>query len=103
MDGVQVESFVYHSTTCLNEANASVHDDDRSWKWLYNHIQLPKFIKLHTYNFILRKVYLSKMIFLITRVSESLKKKEKNVLELEQCVPCCKIIPRKYTQKFYNI
>lgn len=29
MDGVQVESFVYHSTTCLNEANASVHDDDQ--------------------------------------------------------------------------
>ena len=29
MDGVQVDSFVHHSITCLNEANASVQDDDQ--------------------------------------------------------------------------
>ena len=29
MDGVQVDRFVYHSITCLNEANASVQDDDQ--------------------------------------------------------------------------
>ena len=29
MAGVQVDSFVYHSITCLNEANASVQDDDQ--------------------------------------------------------------------------